>query len=506
MNIYLEIERLLKYALDKELMQKEDWIYSRNIILNVLDLDDFKVVEIPDEKLENSVEILDNILKWAVDNGVLKHDSPVYRDLLDTKIMNCIMPRPSEVISIFNRKYEEDPKKATEYYYKLSKDSNYIRTDRVAKNMVWKTQTVYGDIDITINLSKPEKDPKAIAAAKNMKSTAYPKCLLCKENEGYAGRVNHPARQTHRVIPITLNDSKWYLQYSPYVYYNEHSIVFKGEHEPMKISKSTFDRLLEFTEKIPHYFVGSNADLPIVGGSILSHDHFQGGNYEFAMAKAPVKETIKYDEYFDVEIGIVNWPMSVVRLKGKDREEISEVADKILNAWRDYSDPSVEIMSYTDDTPHNTITPIARKINQEYELDLVLRNNRTSSEHPMGIFHPHEELHHIKKENIGLIEVMGLAVLPARLKEELEKIAGYLTNKELEIKNDQCMLKHEEWLNELKEKYPDINKNNVNEILKKEVGEKFKTVLEHAGVFKMDTKGQEAFMKFLKSIKACKNK
>lgn len=499
-NIYLEIERLIKYSLNKGIINQDDIVYSRNLVLEVLGLGEYKEVEALDENLVSPSVILDNILSWAYENGVLKYNTPVYRDLLDTRIMNCFMPRPSEVVGRFYRKYEEDPKKATEYYYRLSKSSNYIRTERIAKNMVWKTATKYGDLDITINLSKPEKDPKAIATAKNIKSTLYPKCLLCRENEGYAGRVNHPARQNHRVIPLTLKDEKWFLQYSPYVYYNEHSIIFKGKHDPMKISKESFDRLLEFTEKFPHYFIGSNADLPIVGGSILSHDHFQGGNYEFAMAKAPIEKNFEFHRYPDIEAGIVKWPMSVIRLKGENRYEISELAEIILYKWKDYSDEEVHISSYTEDTPHNTITPIARRRRKFFELDLVLRNNRTSEEYPLGIFHPHDDVHHIKKENIGLIEVMGLAVLPARLKYELEKLGHCLINPKQSIDKEESLKKHIDWFNYLKEKYSNINANDVNRILKEEVGKKFMFVLEHAGVFKVDDKGRKAFIRFLESI------
>lgn len=499
-NIYLEIERLITYGLDKGLIHENDIVYSRNLILRVLGLDDFEEIEIAEEKLESPVEILDNILDWAFENGILEHNSPVYRDLLDTKIMNCLMPRPSQIIDEFYKRYRKDRREATEYYYDLSKNSNYIRTDRVKRNVFWKVGTRYGALDITINLSKPEKDPRAIAAAKNIKATSYPKCVLCRENEGYGGRINHPARQNHRVIPFTLKDEKWFFQYSPYVYYNEHSIIFKSSHEPMKISRETFERLLEFTEKLPHYFVGSNADLPIVGGSILSHDHFQGGNYEFPMAKAPIEQEFKFDKYPNVEAGIVRWPMSVIRLKGKSRFELVELAEIILDKWRGYSDRDVEILSYTGNESHNTITPIARRRGEAFELDLVLRNNRTSNRHPMGIFHPHGEVHHIKKENIGLIEVMGLAVLPARLKEELENLAQYLIDDKLKIEGEELLEKHIQWFNSIKENYSDINKDNVNEILKKEVGNKFMTVLEHAGVFKCNEKGRVAFIKFLQAI------
>lgn len=499
-NINFEIERLVQYALTKELIKEEDSVYSRNRILEVLRLDDFDNIEVPKEQLESPVEILNNILNWAYETRILENNTPVYRDLLDTKIMDCIMPRPSEVVSNFYEKYKEKPQKATEYYYALSKNSNYIRTNRVLKNIVWKTKTEYGYLDITINLSKPEKDPKAIAAARNMKMTSYPKCLLCKENEGYAGRINHPARQSHRIIPLTIENEKWFLQYSPYVYYNEHCIVLKGEHEPMKISKVTFDRLLEFIDKFPHYFIGSNADLPIVGGSILSHDHFQGGNYDFAMAKAPIERNFIFNNYPNIESGIVKWPMSVIRLRGKDKFKISKLASIILEKWRNYSHEEALILSHTDNIPHNTITPIARKRGKIFELDLVLRNNRTNDEHPLGIFHPHSEVHHIKKENIGLIEVMGLAVLPARLKNELEKLSQCLLNTEADIENEEQLRKHTEWFKYIKSQYQDINKENVNNILKEEVGKKFMSVLEHAGVFKRDKNGQQSFLRFLNSI------
>ncbi|EOD00901.1 UDP-glucose--hexose-1-phosphate uridylyltransferase [Caldisalinibacter kiritimatiensis] len=502
-NIFNEIDRLIHYGLNKELIKEEDIVYCRNLILNLLNLSEYEEVGIIEENLDSPLPILNNILTWAYENGVLESNTPVYRDLLDTKIMNCLMPRPSEIVDKFYKLYDENPQNATDYFYKLSRNSNYIRTDRVAKNMVWKVNTEYGDLDITINLSKPEKDPKAIAAAKNMPASSYPKCLLCKENEGYAGRVNHPARQNHRIIPLTLKNEKWYLQYSPYVYFNEHSIVLKDTHEPMKISKDTFDRLLEFVEKFPHYFIGSNADLPIVGGSILSHDHFQGGNYEFAMATAPLEHTTTIDKFEDIEVGIVKWPMSVIRLRGNDRHKLSELADFILGRWKKYEDLELDILSHTDNIPHNTVTPIARRRDELFELDLVLRNNRTSKEHPYGIFHPHEELHHIKKENIGLIEVMGLAVLPARLKTELEQLSYYLLNptKEKKLIENENLMKHIDWYHEIKDKYDDITEGNVDEILRKEVGLKFLQVLEHAGVFKRDDKGKKGFIKFIDSLK-----
>lgn len=500
-NIFYEIERLLQYSLSKNLISDEDIVYTRNRILETLNISEIEETHIEQEYLESPDSILENILSWCLEKGILENDGVVYKDLLDTKIMGCLMPRPSEVIFKFNELYLEDKKKATDYYYSLSKYSNYIRTDRVKRDLKWKTATEYGDIDITINLSKPEKDPKAIAAAKNLPSSAYPKCLLCKENEGYAGRINHPARQNHRIVPITLNDEKWFFQYSPYVYYNEHCIVFKSEHEPMKICKETLIRLLDFTEKFPHYFIGSNADLPIVGGSILSHDHFQGGNYEFAMAKAEVEKEYNIEKFKNVKVGKIKWPMSVIRLEGSDKQSVMEAAYYIYTEWKDYSDETVDILSYTNGMPHNTVTPIARMKSGKFQLDLVLRNNRTTEKYPDGIFHPHKELHHIKKENIGLIEVMGLAVLPARLKTELKALEHHLVNKEdIEKISEEELVKHKEWCREIVIKYDKIDSSNVKEILQKEVGVKFSKVLEHAGVFKRDTIGQEAFDKFIKKV------
>jgi UDPglucose--hexose-1-phosphate uridylyltransferase len=500
MNINYEIQRLIQYALHTNLITESDIIYSRNRLLSVLNLDSIEDVPTNLDLTDNLADILDNILNWSFENNLLESNSTVYRDLLDTEIMSCFMPRPSEVINTFNEKYSSNPESATDYFYNLSIDSNYIRKDRIDKNIVWKSPTKYGELDITINLSKPEKDPKAIAAAKNMKSTSYPLCLLCKENEGYKGRVNHPARGNHRIIPIELTNTQWFIQYSPYVYYNEHCIIFKGAHDPMVINKSSFDRLLEFTELFPHYFVGSNADLPIVGGSILSHDHFQGGHYTFAMETAPIEKKVTLKSFPTIEAGIVKWPMSVLRISSEDRDILSEAAGVILNDWRVYSDESVGVLAFSDETAHNTITPIARRRGYLYELDLVLRNNRTSDEHPLGIFHPHDEVHHIKKENIGLIEVMGLAVLPARLETELSDLSYYLIDKEL-ILEDEKLLKHSSWLSLLREKYTVCSEEEAMDILKKEVGKKFMTVLEHAGVYKRDEKGENAFIKFVESIK-----
>lgn len=494
-NINHEINRLINFALKKNLINNDDIIYSTNMILGVLNLNEFEVCEV-DETLETPTPILENILDYACENNLIEN-TVTERDLFDTLIMNCVMPRPSEVINNFNNLYNISPTKATEYYYDLSISSNYIRKDRIDKNIIWKAPTEYGDLDITINLSKPEKDPRDIAKAKLIKSSSYPKCLLCKENEGFYGHINHPARQTHRIIPLNFDKQKYFLQYSPYTYYNEHCIILNSEHIPMKINKDTFRNLLIFTDILPHYFAGSNADLPIVGGSILSHDHYQGGHYTFAMEKAPIEKNYSVKNHEDVEIGRVKWPMSVVRLSSNDKDKLLDLADHILTSWRSYSDKSVNILSHTMDEPHNTITPIARKRNNKYELDLVLRNNRTSTEHPLGIFHPHSEVHHIKKENIGLIEVMGLAVLPARLKEELNILKEYLINRKDNILDDEMVAKHSDWYKYLLEKHSNISQENVDSILKEEVGFKFLEVLCHSGVFKRNKEGFAAFDKFI---------
>ncbi len=502
MRIYRDIKRLIKYGLQNNLFEKEDEIYVRNKILDILNIDEYEDVEIEDEILSTPTEILNNLLNYAYKNKVLESNSPIYRDLLDTKIMDSLMPRPSEVIKNFYNKYEYSKEEATNYFYNISKTCDYVRTDRIAQNLVWKTPTEYGDLDITINLSKPEKDPKAIAAAKTLPPAKYPKCLLCKENEGYRGRLNHPARQNLRIIPMKLKNEEWFLQYSPYAYYNEHCIVFAGEHVPMKITKDTFDRNLEFVEKFPHYFVGSNADLPIVGGSILTHDHYQGGNYKFAMDKASDYLNFTIEKYKDIDLSIVKWPLTVVRLKGKNRFSISELAEKILNHWRNYTDSEVEVYAFSNETPHNTITPIARKVNDNYVLDLVLRNNRTNSKYPDGIFHPHKELHNIKKENIGLIEVLGLAVLPARLKEELESIKKALLNKEESIDNYTDINIHANWYKDILSNNKEINEENIDKIIEDEVGNVFKKVLEHCGVFKWDDDGKKAMKKYIDSLKS----
>ncbi|WP_238918437.1 UDP-glucose--hexose-1-phosphate uridylyltransferase [Clostridium sp. YIM B02555] len=498
-NINLEINRLINFALNKKLITNNDIIYSTNMILGTLNLNEFEVSKV-DETLETPTPILENILDYACENNLIENTT-TERDLFDTQIMNCLMPRPSEVINKFNELYNSSPEKATEYYYDLSIASNYIRKDRIDKNIVWKAPTEYGDLDITINLSKPEKDPRDIAKAKLVKSSSYPKCLLCKENEGFFGHMNHPARQTHRIIPLAFDEGqKYFLQYSPYTYYNEHCIIFNAEHIPMKINKATFKNLLNFTDILPHYFAGSNADLPIVGGSILSHDHYQGGHYTFAMEKAPVEKNYSMSGYGEVEIGRVKWPMSVVRLTSDNNEKLLDLADHILTSWRNYSDESVEILSHTGDEPHNTITPISRKRNGKYELDLVLRNNRTSAEHPLGIFHPHDEVHHIKKENIGLIEVMGLAVLPARLKEELNILKENLINKTSDISDNETVAKHSKWYKYILGKYSTISAENAEDILKSEVGLKFSEVLNHAGVFKRNEQGLAAFDKFINTL------
>ena len=494
------IKKLVQYGLDTGLIRERDAVYARNQILEVMGMDEYE--EPGDISGEICLEeVLKELLDYAYETtGALKENSVVFRDLFDTKLMNCLMPRPSEVADKFWKIYhEESPEAATDYYYKLSQDSDYIRRYRIKKDLKWVTSTEYGDLDITVNLSKPEKDPKAIAAAKLMKQSGYPKCQLCMENEGYAGRANHPARNNHRIIPITIDNNQWGFQYSPYVYYNEHCIVFNGQHVPMKIERATFVKLFDFVKQFPHYFLGSNADLPIVGGSILSHDHFQGGNYTFAMAKAPIERKVEFAGYPQVEAGIVKWPMSVIRTRCRDTEPLIDLADKILKAWRGYTDEAAFIFAETDGEPHNTITPIARKNGDMYELDLVLRNNITTEEFPLGVYHPHQELHHIKKENIGLIEVMGLAVLPSRLKEELNLLAEYMVEGK-DIRGNEMLEKHADWVDEFTKRYDDINKDNVLDILKREVGVVFGKVLEDAGVYKCTEEGRMAFMRFIDSV------
>ena len=490
------IAKLVKYGENAGLVSGLDKIYATNRILEVMQISDYEepeqIPETPD--LE---ETLNELLDDAAKRGLLEHNSVVYRDLFDTKLMDCLMPRPGEVVKKFEELYAKSPQEATDYFYKLSQDSNYIRRYRIAKDIRWSVPSAYGDIDISINLSKPEKDPKAIAAAKLAKQSGYPKCLLCKENMGYAGRVNHPARQNHRIIPLTINQTEWGFQYSPYVYYNEHCIVFNCQHTPMKIERNAFIKLFDFVKLFPHYFLGSNADLPIVGGSILSHDHFQGGNYTFAMAKAPIIEHFTVKGYEDVTAGIVKWPLSVIRLQSKEVKPLIDLAEHILNAWRSYTDEDAFIFAETDGAPHNTITPIARKRGDLYELDLTLRNNITTEEHPLGVYHPHAKLHHIKKENIGLIEVMGLAVLPSRLKGEMEKLAQVLVTEGTEgVRRDKLIEKHADWAEEISKKN-NITAENVHEVLQKEIGIVFAKVLEHAGVYKRNKDGKAAFERFI---------
>ena len=492
-KVWAALDSLLRYAKDCELLHPLDETFARNSLLAELKLESYE----KQKEHYEFPECLNVLCDYAAENGQI-NDTIAERDLFDTRLMGCVTPRPSEVVRKFWSLYAESPKTATDYFYKLSQDCNYIRRDRIAKDEHWVSNTKYGELEISINLSKPEKDPKAIAAAKLAPQSAYPKCQLCAENEGYAGRMNHPARENHRIIPLTINDSAWNLQYSPYVYYNEHCIVFNNQHTPMKIERATFRKLLDFVGLFPHYFVGSNADLPIVGGSILSHDHFQGGHYEFAMAKAPVERKWVFPGFEDVDAGIVHWPMSCIRLTSEDDARLVELADKILTAWRGYSDEKCFIFAETDGEPHNTITPIARMRDGKFELDLVLRNNITTAEYPLGVYHPHQELHHIKKENIGLIEVMGLAVLPARLKAELNGVARALARGE-DLRADETLAKHADWTEELKARYT-FTEENAEKILRREVGVVFATVLEHAGVYKCTPEGREAFLRFVQSV------
>ena len=511
--IQKNIRKLVQYGVQTGLVPAEDIIFTTNRLLELFKLDDIteealecsaEELSFSDEELESGCALealLGEMLDYAYETGLMEENTVGYRDLFDTKIMSMLMPRPSEVVRQFNDIYEKKgAEAATDFYYALSRNSDYIRRYRVSKDMKWIAPTEYGDLDITINLSKPEKDPKAIAAAKHAKQSGYPKCLLCRENEGYAGRLNHPARQNHRIIPVTINDSLWGFQYSPYVYYNEHCIVFNSEHIPMKIEHATFCKLFDFVKQFPHYFVGSNADLPIVGGSILSHDHFQGGHYEFAMAKAPVEKHFSINGFEDVEAGIVKWPMSVIRLAGTDTDRIIALADKILNEWRGYTDEGCFIYAETDGEPHNTITPIARKRGDKYELDLVLRNNITTEEHPLGVYHPHADLHHIKKENIGLIEVMGLAVLPARLKDEMAALKKAMLEGS-DLRADEMLGKHADWVEEFSAKYEVIDSENIDKIIEDEIGLVFSRVLEDAGVYKRTEEGMAGFMRFVENIK-----
>ena len=497
------ISALAQYAVDRGLIEENERIYSINMLLDVLKLDEYNPCDDEDKVIALSSDleaILQFIDDYACDRGLIEENSVVYRDLFDTRVMNCFVRRPSEVIRIFNEKYAVSPKEATDFYYEYSKNSDYIRTYRIAKDIKWVYESEYGDIDITINMSKPEKDPKAIAAARNAKQSSYPKCLLCVENEGYAGRINHPARENHRIIPIRILGKEWGFQYSPYVYYNEHCIVLNREHTPMTINREVFEKLFDFIRQFPHYVIATNADLPIVGGSILSHEHFQGGNYSFAMSRAVIEKEVVFKGFEDVEAGILKWPMSVIRIRSTSQERLVDLADKILGAWREYTDEEAFIFAKTNGEPHNTITPAARFANGKYELDLALRNNITTEERPLGVYHPRNEYHHIKKENIGGIEVMGLAILPSRIKSEMELLARCITEGK-DIRSFDELLKHADWAEEFIPKYEGkINKENVDEILKAEIGKVFVKVLEDAGVFKRDKKGREYFMKFIESV------
>ena len=492
--IYDAIKKLVQYGIEKDLITQEDANYTINRLLEILDLDEY--IE-PEQNYENiNLETtLMEILDYSVEKGLID-DTIINRDLFDTKLMSVLVPPPHEVIEEFKKLYLQSPERSTDWYYKFSQDTDYIRRYRITKDIRWQTETEYGNLDLSINLSKPEKDPKDIAAAKSAKQKGYPKCMLCPENEGYAGRLNHPARQNHRIIPLQIGGESWYFQYSPYVYYNEHCIVLNSKHTPMVINKSTFKKLFDFIKIFPHYFVGSNADLPIVGGSILSHDHFQGGHFEFAMERAEIEKYFTIKGFEDIETGILKWPMSVIRIRHKNTERLVEFAAYILNKWRNYNDKDVFIFSETNGEPHNTITPIARKKDNVYELDLVLRNNITTDEYPLGVYHPHKELHHIKKENIGLIEVMGLAVLPSRLEKELKETAKCILNK-LDLRKNEYTAKHADWVYDFLPNYSDINENNIMNILEKEIGLVFIKVLECCAVFKRDKKGLDAFVKFI---------
>lgn len=490
------IRQLVDYGVRTGLLEECDRAYAVNALLEVLKLDSY--TDPGDVQAAPLPDILTALMDNAHARGVLPEDSIVYRDLFDAALMGRLTPRPSEVNRRFAALYAQSPEAATDWYYAFSQDTNYIRRDRIAKDVQWKAPTDYGEMDITINLSKPEKDPRAIAAARNLPAAAYPRCLLCRENEGYAGRVNHPARQNHRVVPITINDSPWFLQYSPYVYYNEHCICFNAVHTPMKIDRACFGKLLDFVRQFPHYFVGSNADLPIVGGSILAHDHFQGGRYVFAMERAPVEHALTFVGFEDIRAGIVRWPMSVIRLTGSKPARLVELADRILNRWRGYTDEAANIFAETNGEPHNTITPIARRRGTDYELDLVLRNNLTTEEHPLGLYHPHAELHHIKKENIGLIEVMGLAVLPARLKTELAAVADALVAGR-DLSADELTASHADWANTFAAHYT-MTTENALDIVHAETGKVFAKVLEHAGVYARSAQGTEAFLRFADAV------
>lgn len=492
------ILELVQYGIDTSLIEEADRIYTVNALLGALNLDEIESDPSQEIAPRPLVEVLNTLIDYAVEKG-LCDDHIEARDLFDTRLMGILTPPPRQVRHEFYDRYDEDARDATDWYYNFSQETNYIRRDRMAKNIAWQSATPYGELDITINLAKPEKDPRAIAAAKNAPQSSYPKCLLCKENEGYAGHIGHPARQNHRIIPITINETDWFFQYSPYTYYNEHCIVFNAEHVPMKIDRAAFRKLFDFVTLFPHYFVGSNADLPIVGGSILSHDHFQGGRYTFAMERAEIAEAIIFKGYESVRAGRLNWPLTAIRLTGSDDGELVELADKILGCWRGYTDESAFIFAETDGEPHNTITPIVRRAGDDFQIDLVLRNNITTDEYPLGVYHPHQEYHHIKKENIGLIEVMGLAVLPARLKEELALVTeGLIAGTDLNA--DERTAKHAAWAEQVKADHQELNADNATDIVRAEVGIVFGKVLENCGVFKADAAGKEAFRRFVAAV------
>ncbi len=498
--ISASIKKLVEYGLEKGLIQKEDEIYTINRLLEVMGEQEYRQEDADNGKKDCCLEdILKDLLDEAAKKGLLEHDSVVYRDLFDTKLMTCLTPRPSQVIEKFRSLYQESPQKASDWFYTFCQDTDYIRRYRIKKDIRWSVPSPYGEIDISINLAKPEKDPKAIAAAGRTVQTGYPKCQLCRENEGYSGRADHPARGNLRIIPLTIQGKWWGLQYSPYVYYNEHCIVFNGEHVPMKIERATFEKMFEFIRFLPHYFIGSNADLPIVGGSILSHDHYQGGRYTFAMEKAPIEQKITIPGYEDVEAGIVKWPLSVIRIRHKDEKRLIDLADHILQCWRGYTDEEAFIYAETKEGPHNTITPIARQKDGVFELDLTLRNNITTEEYPLGYYHPHPQWHHIKKENIGLIEVMGLAILPARLKKEMELLKRFILEGK-DIRSDEALAKHADWVKEFTPRYGEFTEENLDGILKREIGNVFVKVLEDAGVYKCTPEGRKRFMKFINCL------
>lgn len=498
-DVNRQISRLIHYGLQKKLIEKDDIFYTANRLLYLLKAADFEWVPI-DECLPYPAEILSSLCDYAVQTGALQEDHLDGRDRFDTELMNCLMPRPSDIVTHFYDAYKKSPERASSYYYDISCASNYIRMDRIEKDQKWETATQYGDMIITVNLSKPEKDPKAIAAAKLAPQSGYPKCALCRENEGFTGSANQAPRATHRLIPFSLCGEDYFMQYSPYVYYNEHCIILNREHKPMKVDRPCFDKLLSFLDFLPHYFIGSNADLPIVGGSILSHDHFQSGCFDFPMAKAGIRLPVSFAGYEDIQAGIVHWPMSVLRLKGQDKNRIAELSDKILSVWRGYSDEDADILAFTGDTPHNTITPIARRRAEGYEMDLVLRNNRTTDEHPLGIFHPHAEYHHIKRENIGLIEVMGMAILPPRLLQEMKVMEEALRHPEKagSLLESEAMRKHAQWYEDLKA--DEHTKENITKAIQDSIGIIFKDILSNAGVYKDTPAGMAAFQRFCSSV------